>query len=209
MKNYGSSIPKGPTSSSSETTSIKRAVSPKTRSYGLSKLQAKSSKTNQLSWNLTWTSLSLSVVIYVAGQYYDLLKLLQVGGDPAITRYLFLGNCVSRGYFGVEVCVFSHKQKETLIQTQCLLYLWSLKICYPTTIGLLHGNQECRHLANYFTFSIECRHKYLEKVHEAFMQAFCTLPLAATLGRMYLCLHGGISLELHTLEDLKKVSTCT
>ncbi|CAD8099262.1 unnamed protein product [Paramecium sonneborni] len=131
----------------------------------------------------------LTVVGDIHGQFYDFLKILDVGGNPESQKYVFLGDYVDRGPFSIEV----------------LILLYSLKINYPRTIYMLRGNHECRQLTSFFNFMDECKYKYDQELYDVFMDSFDNLPLACIINNQFIALHGGISPELRNVADVNQV----
>lgn len=139
--------------------------------------------------NVVYIADPVSVVGDIHGQFYDLVKALEVGGDVLGTKYLFLGDYVDRGLFSIEV----------------LILLMALKINFPNTVFMLRGNHECRLLTQTFNFKTECNIKYDQDVYAFFMDFFDTLPLSAVINGKFIALHGGISPQLATLKDLNHI----
>lgn len=131
----------------------------------------------------------------IHGQYYDLIHMFEKVVDSRNlpkTNMLFLGDYVDRGSYSIEVMIF----------------LYALKINYPQEIVMLRGNHESRAMTEHFTFREEVLKKYDgdEEIYEAFIESFEALPIAADVNGDYLCMHGGISPELETVDDINKIN---
>jgi serine/threonine-protein phosphatase 2B catalytic subunit len=100
---------------------------------------------------------------------------------------LFLGDYVDRGIFSIEV----------------LIFLFSLKLNYPKDVVLLRGNHETKAMTEHFTFREEVLEKYKEEqIYTLFLEAFESMHIACHVNGDYQCVHGGISPELKTINDI-------
>lgn len=125
----------------------------------------------------------------IHGQYYDLLRLFEYGGFPPEANYLFLGDYVDRG-----------KQS---IETICLLLAYKIK--YPENFFLLRGNHECASINRIYGFYDECKRRYSIKLWKTFTDCFNCLPVAAIVDDKIFCMHGGLSPQLRSMEQIRRV----
>ena len=56
-----------------------------------------------------------------------------------------------------------------------------------------------------FTFRLEVLDRYDQETYDLFMEVFDSLPIAAHVAKKYLAMHGGISPELHLLDQINKI----
>ncbi|XP_056855675.1 serine/threonine-protein phosphatase PP1 isozyme 8-like [Raphanus sativus] len=126
----------------------------------------------------------------IHGQYQDLLRLFEYGGYPPSANFLFLGDYVDRG-------------KQSL-ETICLLLAY--KIRYPSKIFLLRGNHEDAKINRIYGFYDECKRRFNVRLWKIFTDCFNCLPVAALIDDRILCMHGGISPELTSLDQIRNIS---
>ncbi|CUM64378.1 uncharacterized protein PRCAT00001980001 [Priceomyces carsonii] len=134
----------------------------------------------------------MTIVGDTHGQFYDVLNLFQKFGFVSEEHiFLFNGDFVDRGSWSCEVA----------------LYLYVLKILYPSSVYLNRGNHETNDMNKTYGFADECEQKYSKKIFEAFSESFGALPLATLINRSYLCMHGGLfSNDNVTLKDIKEIN---
>lgn len=89
------------------------------------------------------------------------------------------------------------------LETVCLLL--SYKIKYSENFFLTRGNHECASINRIYGFFDECKRRYSVKLWKIFTDTFNCLPIVASIDDKILCMHGGLSPELNSLDQLRKV----
>jgi len=125
----------------------------------------------------------------IHGQYFDLLRLFEYGGFPPESNYLFLGDYVDRGKHSLET----------------ICHLLAYKIKYPENFFILRGNHECASINRIYGFYDECKRRYNIKLWKTFTDCFNCLPIAAIIDEKIFCMHGGLSPDLKTMEQIRRI----
>ncbi|KJH52913.1 phosphoprotein phosphatase 1 domain protein [Dictyocaulus viviparus] len=130
----------------------------------------------------------------IHGQYGDLMRIFNACGLPFKHRYLFLGDYVDRGRHSLEV----------------IMLLLALRIQFPRKVYLLRGNHELLNINRVYGFNAEIRQRYRnlaesKALYDHFNEVFAQMPLAALVSGRILCMHGGLSPSLNSLDDIRKL----
>ena len=133
----------------------------------------------------------------IHGQFYDLIELFKICGEPPVapvysqyTNFLFLGDYVDRGYNSIE----------------CFSLIIALKVRYKDRMTVLRGNHETSDANRLYGFFDECHKKYgNDRVWRLFTEVFNFLPLAALVENQIFCVHGGLSPKIQKIDDLQAI----
>ncbi|KAE9414899.1 hypothetical protein Angca_006937 [Angiostrongylus cantonensis] len=146
------------------------------------------------------------------GQYTDLLRLFNKGGFPPLSNYLFLGDYVDRGKQNLEVIL--------------LIIAYKARLLFPKNFFALRGNHECANVNRTYGFYDECMRRYQSQrmwqsfqvqnislptksikdlIQHCLQDTFCVMPLTALVADKILCMHGGLSPHLESLEQLRNI----
>jgi len=125
----------------------------------------------------------------VHGQYHDLLRLFEYGGFPPESNYIFLGDYVDRG-------------KQSL-ETITLMFAYKSK--YPENFFMCRGNHECASITRIYGFYDECKRRYNIKLWKQFCDVFNCMPVCGLVDEKIICMHGGLSPEITTMDQVRRL----
>lgn len=125
----------------------------------------------------------------IHGEFDELKRIFQIGGTPDVgSRYLFLGDYVDRG----------PRQLETI----CLLFAYKVK--FPQSFFLLRGNHEDANVCR-DSFYFVCCELFNASIFNLFVDAFNCMPVAAIVEGKMFCVHGGLSPELQSMDQIRAI----
>eukprot|EP00759_Apiculatamorpha_spiralis_P056434 PhF_6_TR802/c0_g1_i1/m.1223/K06269/PPP1C; serine/threonine-protein phosphatase PP1 catalytic subunit len=127
------------------------------------------------------------------GQFSDVIRLFDTNGWPPTQNYLFLGDYVDRGKHGLA--------------TLCLLYAFT--VLYPENFFLLRGNHECTSICRIYGFYDEVKRLFDVKLWKHATDVFNCMPVCAVVEDAIFCTHGGLSPELRSLDQIRKIQRPT
>ncbi|KAH6904330.1 serine/threonine specific protein phosphatase [Coprinopsis sp. MPI-PUGE-AT-0042] len=120
----------------------------------------------------------------IHGQFWDLIELLRKGGEIPETSYIFMARrlCFLSWYCEGDFVDRGHYSLET--------------VSYPDKVTLLRGNHESRQITQVYGFYDECQQKYGNG----------TVWKAAIIDGTSFCVHGGLSPDIRTLDQIRVLS---
>jgi hypothetical protein len=112
-------------------------------------------------------------------------------GEIGTTRIVFLGDYVDRGTYSLDV----------------LLLLLTLKCANPHNVFLIRGNHEFASVNEEYGFKAEMADRFPDSNLWAHCNTvFSYLPFAVDLGKLAVCLHGGIGPKVSSLRSIAKLT---
>lgn len=124
------------------------------------------------------------------GQLKDLLHIISLHGQPSPQKiFVFNGDFVDRGPFGVEI----------------LLYIYVLLCAFPEYVHLNRGNHEDYKTNCEYGFQEEINSKYDEdskELMDAMVRSYKAMPLITVIDKKVAVLHGGLPRHVVSLERI-------
>jgi len=126
----------------------------------------------------------------IHGNIFDLIRILVLCKPPPLSRFLFLGDYVDRGKYSVEVVTL----------------LFALQLKYPEHVFMIRGNHEFESVNSVYGFKDEIiSQKYDLDLFLAINKTFEWLPLVSIIDKTFFCVHGGLSPQLNSLEQISAI----